>query len=72
MRSRSTGQSLRPNSMPMRRNFHSDSEAGFAPEILAALVRANSGMACSYGADGSSRRVRARFCELFEADGSPR
>jgi threonine aldolase len=54
--------------MPTRRNFHSDNEAGVAPEILAALTRANDGMAYSYGADEISKRVRARFCELFEAE----
>jgi threonine aldolase len=49
-----------------RRNFRSDNEAGVAPEILAALARANDGMAHSYGEDAVSERLQAHFCELFE------
>jgi threonine aldolase len=49
-----------------RRYFHSDNEAGVAPEILAALARANEGMAHSYGADAITTRLTARFCEVFE------
>ena len=51
-----------------RRNFHSDNEAGVAPEILAALARANDGTARSYGDDAITKRLRARFCEIFETE----
>jgi threonine aldolase len=49
-----------------RRNFRSDNEAGVAPEILAALARANDGTAHSYGADAITKRMHERFCEVFE------
>jgi len=48
------------------RNFRSDNEAGVAPEILAALARANEGTAHSYGADAITKRLQERFCEVFE------
>src|SRR5262249_15377103 len=36
-----------------------------APEILAAISRANEGAALGYGRDAWTRRVEARFAELF-------
>ena len=51
-----------------RRNFHSDNEARVAPEILAALLRANDGMAYSYGEDAISKRVHERFRDVFETE----
>jgi threonine aldolase len=51
-----------------RRNFHSDNDAGVAPEILAALVRATDGMAYSYGEDAISKRVHERFRDVFETE----
>src|SRR5262245_23516443 len=47
-------------------NFASDNAAGIAPEILAAISRANEGAALGYGRDAWTRRVEARFAELFE------
>jgi threonine aldolase len=51
-----------------RCSFRSDNEAGVAPEIFAALSRANEGMAHSYGADALTRHLHARFCEIFETE----
>ncbi len=49
----------------MNRNFLSDNASGVAPEILAALERANSGSAPSYGADTVTEKVQDMFGELF-------
>src|SRR6266516_1400906 len=46
-------------------NFASDNAAGIAPEILAAISRANEGAALAYGRDTWTRRVEERFAELF-------
>src|SRR5258708_1698717 len=47
-------------------NFASDNAAGIAPQILAAISRANSGAALAYGGDPWTQRVEARFADLFE------
>src|SRR5262252_216171 len=49
-------------------NFASDNAAGVAPEILAALTRANQGFARAYGSDEWTSRIERRFCELFERE----
>jgi threonine aldolase len=49
-------------------NFRSDNEAPAAPEIMAALARANEGAAHSYGADAITARLQERFSELFETE----
>jgi threonine aldolase len=49
-------------------NFASDNAAGIAPEILAAIARANDGAALAYGRDEWTKRVEARFAEMFERD----
>src|SRR6202049_1562885 len=49
-------------------NFASDNAAGIAPEILAAIARANDGPALAYGRDEWTKRVEARFAEIFERD----
>lgn len=46
-------------------NFASDNTAGVAPEIMAALARANEGFALGYGNDDWTRRVEKKFAELF-------
>jgi len=46
--------------------FASDNAAGIAPEILAAIARANDGAALAYGNDDWTKRVEARFAEIFE------
>lgn len=48
--------------------FASDNWAGAAPEILAALTRAGEDIAPAYGGDEASRRVAARFSEVFERE----
>src|ERR1043165_9284612 len=48
--------------------FASDNTAGIAPEILAAIGNANTGYALGYGNDDWTRRVEARFAEIFERD----
>lgn len=47
--------------------FTSDNASGAAPEIIAAVTRANDGGARSYGADEIMARVTARIREVFEA-----
>src|SRR5256885_4033861 len=49
-------------------NFASDNAAGIAPQILAAISRANSGAALAYGSDPWTQRVEARFAEIFERE----
>jgi threonine aldolase len=49
-------------------NFASDNAAGIAPEILAAIARANDGAVLAYGRDEWTKRVEARFAEMFERD----
>lgn len=49
-------------------NFASDNTAGVAPEIMAALSRANEGFALGYGNDDWTRRVEQKFSALFERD----
>lgn len=46
----------------------SDNASGVAPEILAALERANAGTAMPYGADETTARLRARLAEVFETE----
>ena len=49
-------------------NFASDNTAGAAPEIIDAILRANSGTDSSYGADQASKRLTRKFCDFFDAD----
>ena len=46
-------------------DFRSDNVDGAAPEILEALVEANSGTAAPYGDDEYTRRMNERFAALF-------
>ncbi|HEY4469692.1 MAG TPA: beta-eliminating lyase-related protein [Stellaceae bacterium] len=48
-------------------DYRSDNTGRAAPEILEALVRANTGTALGYGADEWTARLQERFSELFEA-----
>ena len=48
-------------------DYRSDNTGRAAPEILEALVRANSGTALGYGADDWTARLQDQFSELFEA-----
>src|SRR5271170_6939460 len=48
-------------------DFRSDNTGRAAPEILDALIAANSGTALGYGADDWTARLQDRFSELFEA-----
>ncbi len=47
--------------------FTSDNASGAAPEVMAAVARANDGYARSYGADALMDRVRDLVREVFEA-----
>src|SRR5690242_20008901 len=47
-------------------NFASDNTAGIAPEILAAIARANDGNMLAYGNDAWTKRIEQRFAEVFE------
>ncbi len=49
-------------------NFCSDNTTGASPEILDALAKASEGQVMPYGNDDLTRRVEARFRELFETD----
>ena len=46
--------------------FRSDNTGGVAPELLEALVAANTGTAAPYGDDDFTRAMTARFREVFE------
>ncbi|MFN3260296.1 MAG: threonine aldolase family protein [Pikeienuella sp.] len=47
--------------------FTSDNAAPAAPEVLAALARANAGPAMAYGGDAETERARAMVREVLEA-----
>ena len=47
-------------------DYRSDNTGRAAPQILDALVRANSGTALGYGGDEWTARLQERFSELFE------
>jgi threonine aldolase len=47
-------------------DFRSDNVATISPEILRAIVAANTGSAAPYGADEHSRQLDERFSALFE------
>jgi len=49
-------------------NFTSDNAAGAAPEILAAIARANDGTAGSYGADEITQRLNEKLSRFFEKE----
>jgi threonine aldolase len=48
-------------------DYRSDNTGCAAPQILEALVQANTGTALGYGADEWTARLQQRFSELFEA-----
>lgn len=50
--------------------MRSDNSAGVAPEIIAALSRANEGTALAYGGDEITERLESRVREVFEHDGA--
>jgi threonine aldolase len=47
--------------------FASDNTSGAAPEVMAAIVKANEGYDISYGVDAAMARVTALVRDLFEA-----
>ena len=49
-------------------NFCSDNVSGAAPEVFAAIERANAGAAAAYGDDELTGRVAKRVAETFECD----
>lgn len=52
---------------PPEHSFASDNAAGVAPEVLDALVAANTASAPAYGADPWTARLEARFRDVFDA-----
>ncbi len=48
--------------------FLSDNVTSACPEVMAAIMAANTGDALSYGDDDGSRRLNSRFSEIFEKD----
>ena len=49
-------------------NFASDNAAAIAPDILAAIARANDGPALAYGNDAWTKRVEQKFADIFERE----
>ncbi|MGO4707384.1 low specificity L-threonine aldolase [Microvirga sp. 2MCAF38] len=49
-------------------NFASDNIVGASAPVLEALVKANGGALAAYGGDDITKRVKARFSEIFERD----
>lgn len=49
-------------------NFASDNIVGASAPVLQAIVQANDGAMAAYGNDEISKRVRARFSDLFERE----
>ncbi|MBD2748379.1 low specificity L-threonine aldolase [Microvirga sp. BT688] len=49
-------------------NFASDNIVGASAPVLQAIVQANAGAMTAYGNDEISKRVRARFSEIFERE----
>jgi threonine aldolase len=49
-------------------NFVSDNIVGASTPVLQALVRANDGALAAYGNDEITKRVEAKFAEVFERD----
>jgi threonine aldolase len=49
-------------------NFVSDNLAGASAPVMQAMAAANDGSAAAYGNDAWTKRVEARFAELFERD----
>ena len=47
-------------------NFASDNAAAIAPDILAAIARANEGPALAYGNDAWTKCVEQKFADIFE------
>jgi threonine aldolase len=54
--------------MTQRKSFGSDNHAGAHPEVLRAMMDANSGDAVAYGADEWTERAVAALRETFHAD----
>ncbi len=48
--------------------FTSDNQAPVAPQIMAAILKANEGRAPSYGADDITARLQPLFTKVFETD----
>ena len=48
--------------------FASDNVTGACPEVMDAVVTANSGIATSYGDDEWSSRLQTKLSEIFETD----
>jgi threonine aldolase len=51
-----------------RYELASDNTAGICPEAFAAMEKANSGSAASYGDDQWTARLRERVCEIFQTE----
>lgn len=48
--------------------FTSDNQSPIAPQILDAIIRANSGKSPSYGADAITQRLQSQFSAVFEKE----
>jgi threonine aldolase len=58
--------------LPLRYDFASDNVAGAMPEVIEALVAANTGFAAGYGADHVGRRAADLVRQLLDADAEVR
>jgi threonine aldolase len=54
--------------LPQRMDFASDNTSGIAPEVMAALARANHGFSASYGADETTARASDCIRNLLDVD----
>ena len=48
--------------------FNSDNVTGACPEVMDALIAANSGIAASYGNDKWTSNLQKKFSEIFETN----
>lgn len=52
----------------MKNNFASDNTSTACPEVMDAVIAANSGIATSYGDDDHSKRLQEKLSEVFEKE----
>lgn len=52
----------------LKNSFASDNVSSACPEVMDALIAANAGVACSYGADDHSANLQLALSRIFETD----
>jgi threonine aldolase len=56
------------STIPQKNSFASDNVTSVCPEVMDAVVEANTGIATSHAKDDYSINLETRFSELFEKD----